>query len=229
MSADCGGTAGRPAVMWAATLLRDLAGWLRRAPVPVPEGGRAISHSADARLAIWAVTGVDLVVEAVVDAVVPAALRVFHLLWVGCAFVLCVGVCAMTARTPHLLDGRVLRLRTGPFRALTLPLAEVVSVRVEHGLTVGHGLRRSPDDVEAVACSVSSATTVLLVLAAPVEVRLRRGGPVMARRVRFTADRPAEAARLIAAEVARVAGPGGLDFRRAARDERGRSAERRGV
>ncbi|WP_306432391.1 sensor histidine kinase [Streptomyces sp. A1136] len=182
---------------WAASLLRDLAGWLRREPVSVPEGGRAISHSADARLAIWAVTAADLVVEAVVDAVVPATLRVFHLLWVGCALVLCAGVCAMTARTPHLLDGRVLRLRTGPFRELTLPMSHVMSVRAEHGLTVGHGLRRSPDDAEAVACSVGSATTVLLVLAAPVEVRVRRGAPVLARRVRFSADRPAEAARLI--------------------------------
>lgn len=111
----------------------------------------------------------------------------------------------MTARTPHLLEARVLRLRTGPFREVGLPLDQVVSARAEHGLTVGHGLRRSPDDGEGVACSVSSATTVVLVLARPVEVRLRRGGSVMARRVRFCADRLTEAARLIREAAGRAA------------------------
>ncbi|WP_329196612.1 MULTISPECIES: hypothetical protein [unclassified Streptomyces] len=156
-------------------------------------------------MVVRAVAAADLVVEAVVDAMVPAAYRVLHLLWVGCALVLCAGFCAMTARTPHLLEARVLRLRTGPFREVGLPLDQVVSARAEHGLTVGHGLRRSPDDGEGVACSVSSATTVVLVLARPVEVRLRRGGSVMARRVRFCADRPAEAARLIREAAGRAA------------------------
>lgn len=134
MSADCGGTAGRPAGVWAATLLGDLVGWPRREPVGVPEGGRAICHSADVRVAIWAVTGADLVVA------------------------------------------------------------------------VG-------------------ATTVLLVPAAPVRVWLRRGAPVVARRVRFGADRPGGAARLIREAAGRGAGPGGPDFRRAVRDERGQPRE----
>lgn len=205
MGADGGGTTGRSAAQWLWTLLRDLVGWLRREPVAVPGGCRAMSHSADARFVVWAVAAADLVVEVVVDAMVPAAYRVLHLLWVGCALVLCAGFGAMTARTPHLLDARVLRLRTGPFRELSLPLSRVVGARAEHGLTVGHGVRGSPDDGEGVACSVSSATTVVLVLDPPVEVRLRRGGSVMARRVRFCADRPAEAARLIREAAGRAA------------------------
>ncbi|MET9887403.1 hypothetical protein ABZZ20_30545 [Streptomyces sp. NPDC006430] len=70
-------------------------------------------------------------------------------------------------------------------------------MRAAHGLTQSHGLRRSLDQDDAVACSVSSATTMALELTEPLPVQLRNGEPVMARRVYFTADQPAAAVELI--------------------------------
>nr|WSX50856.1 hypothetical protein OG409_19035 [Streptomyces sp. NBC_00974] len=178
-------------------MLADLAGWVLRRPVDVPPGSRVVAHSADVRTAVWAVAATELVLDVAVDAMVPPAYRPLHLAWVAVSMVLVLGSCAMTLRTPHLIDGRVLRLRTGPLRELALPLGEVRHVRRAHGSVPGHGLRRVPGEDEAVACSVSRATTMVLELDRPLTVRVGRGAPVAARRVYFAADRPAEAARLI--------------------------------
>lgn len=123
----------RSAAVWIRGMLADLAGWVLRKPVEVPPGGRAVAHSADVRTAVWAVAATELVLDAVVDAMVPPAYRPLHLAWVAVSLLLVLGACAMTARTPHLVDGRVLRLRTGPLRALILPLGEVRRVRAVAG------------------------------------------------------------------------------------------------
>lgn len=187
----------RSAGTWLRTLLGDLVALLARRPVALAGASHAIRHSADARQAIYLVTAADLVSSVVVDAMIPAAYRLLHIAWVVCSLVLTAGCCAMTARAPHLIDADTLHLRTGPFRTLAVPLAHIASVRPAHGLTPSHGLRRSLDRPDAVACSVSSATTMAVELAEPLPVRFRKGEPVLARHVYFAADQPAEAARLI--------------------------------
>ncbi|MFT2018044.1 hypothetical protein ACMA1D_19705 [Streptomyces sp. 796.1] len=187
----------RSAGTWLRTLLGDLVALLARRPVALAGASHAIRHSADARQAIYLVMAADLVSSVVVDAMIPAAYRLLHVAWVLCSLVLTAGCCAMTARAPHLIDADTLHLRTGPFRTLAVPLAHIASVRPAHGLTPSHGLRRSLDRPDAVACSVSSATTMAVELAEPLSVRFRRGEPVLARHVYFAADQPAEAARLI--------------------------------
>ncbi|MEU3721542.1 hypothetical protein [Streptomyces sp. NPDC031705] len=182
---------------WLRDMLRDLFGWVARRPLRLPEGHEAVPHSADVRMAVWAVTVVDLISGVVVDAMVPPAYRLLHLVWVVAVLVLSLGSCAMTVRAPHVIDGTVLRLRTGPLRELVVPLHAVAAVRSAHGAHTGHGLRRVLDDAEAVACSVSSATTLVLDLVHPLPVPFRRGGAVPARRVYFAADQPSAAARLI--------------------------------
>ncbi|MGW6588028.1 hypothetical protein [Streptomyces globisporus] len=189
----------RSAVTWSGTMLRDLAAWLARKPVASPGAHRAIPHSADSRSVIWTIAAVDLVTSIAVDAMIPHAYRPLHLVWVILSLVVTVGFCAMTLRAPHLVGEHTLHLRTGPFRALVIPINQIQAVRAAHGMTQGHGLRRSPDHDDAVACSVSSATTMTLELAEPFPVQLRKGEPVMARRVTFTADRPAAAAEVIRA------------------------------
>ncbi|MFZ3470961.1 hypothetical protein ACODT3_21825 [Streptomyces sp. 4.24] len=187
----------RSALTWSETMLRDLTAWLARKPVTLSGAHRSIPHSADSRTIIWAITAADLVTSVVVDAMVPPAYRPLHLAWVVFSIVMTMGFCAMTARTPHVIDDHALYLRTGPFRALVIPINQIQAVRAAHGLTQSHGLRRSLDQDDAVACSVSSATTMALELTEPLPVQLRKGEPIMARRVYFTADQPAGAAELI--------------------------------
>ncbi|MFI1657762.1 hypothetical protein ACH4ZU_23005 [Streptomyces sp. NPDC020472] len=200
---EAGAMPRRSALTWSRTMLRDLGDWLTRKPVALHGAHRSIPHSADSRMVVWAVTAADLVTSVVVDAIVPAAYRPLHLAWVILTIVLSVGFCAMTARTPHLVDDRALYLRTGPFRALVIPIEHIRTVRTAHGMTTGHGLRRPLDQDDAVACSVSSATTLTLELTEPLLVRLRKGDPVMARRVHFGADQPAKAAETIRSAMSR--------------------------
>ncbi|MEV4437565.1 hypothetical protein AB0K09_00870 [Streptomyces sp. NPDC049577] len=189
------------AAAWSAEMLRDLALWSGRRPLEPADGQRFIPHSADARMVVWAVAATDLVTGLPIDTIVPTALRALHILWTVVLLVLSLGFCAMTVRTPHMIDGPVLRIRTGPFRELAIPLTAVRSARRAHGSAPGHGLRRVPDDETAVACSVTSATSVVLELDRPVPVRLRRGGVVTAERVHWAADDPAAAVRLVNAAV----------------------------
>ncbi|QKW50454.1 hypothetical protein [Streptomyces buecherae] len=146
----------RSALTWAKAMFSDLAAWLTRKPVTHPGAHRAIRHSADSRTIIWSIAAADLVASVVVDAMVPAAYRPLHLVWVVVSVVMTVGFCAMTARTPHLIDDHTLYLRTGPFRALAIPLRQIQTVRTAHGMTPSHGLRRSLDEDDAVACSVAA-------------------------------------------------------------------------
>ncbi|KIF75271.1 hypothetical protein QR77_17770 [Streptomyces sp. 150FB] len=187
-------------------MLRDLGNWVARRPVTLPEGQR-IPHSSDVRMIVWAFVGTDLVTGFVIDAMIPPAGRAIHLLWMVFSLVVSLGFCAMTARAPHLLDSRNLRLCTGAFGELTIPVDALASVRVAHGSTQGHGLRRVPDEEGAVACTVSAGTNFVIDLEEPVLVRLRKGEPVLARRIYAAADQPGEAARLIGRSVARRAKP----------------------
>ncbi|MGP4001050.1 hypothetical protein [Streptomyces sp. 8N706] len=139
----------------------------------------------------------DLVVALLIDAKLPPVGRAVHLLWVLFSLTLSLGFCAMTARAPHILDDDSLRLRTGPFRALTIPRTALASVSVAHRSVPWYGLRRVLDTDEEVACSVGSSTQLVIVLRQPVRVCFRKGRPVLARRVYAAADDPAAATRLI--------------------------------
>ncbi|MCL7380775.1 hypothetical protein [Streptomyces sp. 35G-GA-8] len=197
------------AATWTAAMLRDLKDWCARRPLLPPEGGRLLTHSSDVRMVIWAMTGIEVVTAVVVDAMIPPAFRPLHIFWEVILLVLCLGFCAMTARAPHVIEGGVLRLRTGPFRELIVPLAAVKSLRIAHGGHPGRGLRRVPGDAgggagegegaegDVVAYSVSSATSVVLELIEPLPVRPRRGGCLRARWVHFAVDEPGEAVRAI--------------------------------
>ncbi|MFE4371263.1 hypothetical protein ACFRMN_24065 [Streptomyces sp. NPDC056835] len=194
---------------WISAMLRDLRDWCARKPLLPPEGGRHLTHSSDVRVLIWAMTGIEVVTAVVVDAVIPPALRPPHIFWEVILVVLCLGFCAMTARAPHVIEGEVLRLRTGPFRELVVPLSAVKSLRTAHGRYPGRGLRRVAGDEgeggggdgdgegDVVAYSVSSATSAVLELNGPLPVRLRRGESARVRRVHFAVDDPGEAVRAI--------------------------------
>ncbi|GAA3196189.1 MULTISPECIES: hypothetical protein [Streptomyces] len=186
-------------------MLRDLRYWTARRPLRVPEGRQHILHSSSARMTILAFTGTDVLVALLIDAKLPPAGRAVHILWVVFSLTLSLGICAMTARAPHLLDDNSLHLRTGPFRALTLPLAAVSKVSVAHRYIPGHGLRRVPDSAEEVACSVGGATHLVIELRQPVLVRVRKGEPVLAKRVCLAADEPSQATRLISQSINRDA------------------------
>ncbi|MFE1312190.1 hypothetical protein [Streptomyces sp. NPDC058755] len=195
----------RSGAQWTTAMLRDLGNWSTRRPVCLAEGEQPISHSADVRMVVWAFVGTDLVTGALIDTMVPAAGRVIHLLWMLFSLVLSLGFCAMTARAPHLLDAAELRLRTGPFGALTIPVEAVESVRVAHAPIQGHGLRRVPDRDDAVACTVGSATNLVINLRRPLPVQPRKGEPVPVTTVHAVADEPAAAVRLISGAITRGA------------------------
>ncbi|MFB7982784.1 hypothetical protein [Streptomyces vinaceus] len=178
-------------------MLRALVDWSVRRPLTVPAKHESIRHSSDVRMMVWAITVVDLITGVVVDGMVPPAYRALHLVWVVGVLILSLGFCAMTARTPHLINETTLRLRTGPLRELAVPLAQVRTVRQAHGAVTSHGLRRVLDEDDAVACSVSSATSLVLDLTQAVPVTFRKGSTVMARRIYFSADEPSKAVQLI--------------------------------
>ncbi|MFF9351627.1 hypothetical protein [Streptomyces sp. NPDC014734] len=188
----------RSASQWTGTMLRDLRNWAGRRPMTLPEGQQPIPHSSDARIIVWAFAGTDLVTGLIIDAMLPPVGRAIHLLWVVLSLGLSLGFCAMTARSPHLLHSANLRLRTGPFRELTIPVTALATARVAHGLTNGYGLRRVETvENDAVACSVGRTTNLVIDLDEPLSVRVRKGGPVLARRIYAHADKPSEAAGLI--------------------------------
>ncbi|WP_158778662.1 hypothetical protein [Streptomyces cellulosae] len=193
----------RTGKQWTTALLRDLLNWSARKPIPLSEEQQPIAHSSDVRMVVWAFVGTDLVTGILVDTMVPPVGRVIHLLWILFSLVFSLGFCAMTARAPHLLDASELHLRTGPFRDLTIPVEALESVRVAHSSSHGHGLRRVPDEDDAVACTVGSATNLVIDLREPLLVELRKGEPVLAKRIRTVADEPAAAARLISGAITR--------------------------
>ncbi|MFH8679368.1 hypothetical protein [Streptomyces lydicus] len=154
------------------------------------------------RMIIWAFVGTDLVGGLLMDTRLPPVGRAIHLVWLFFSLTLTLGFCAMTARAPHVLDSDALRLRTGPLDAVTIPVSALGSVRSVHRSISGHGLRRVPDEEEAVVCSVGSTTHLVIDLKQPILVRLRKGEPVLAKRLYTAANEPAKAAHMLSSSIA---------------------------
>lgn len=187
-------------------MLSDLVDWIRRRPVEMPPTVAAIRHSADTRMTLWLIAGSDLVTAAAIDLMLPPRFRPLHLGLEAVLLTLVLGVTAMMSRAPHLLGDGELRVRTGPFGEVCVPLASIRTVRAAHGRVDGFGLRADPEDDEAVACSTAAGTTLSVEVRPPVPVRLRKGRVVEAGVVRFSADEPSVAARLIREAVADARG-----------------------
>lgn len=193
----------RSGAQWTRTMLRDLGAWAARRPLRLPEGERRIPHSSSARMAILAFTVTDVLVALIIDAKLPPVARAVHIVWVLLSLTLSLGICAMTSRAPHLLGDSSLLLRTGPFRTLTIPTTALGRVSVAHRHFPGNGLRRVPGSAEEVACSVGGATHLVIELRQPVLLHLRKGEPVLAKRVYTAADDPSQATRLISQSINR--------------------------
>ena len=191
---------------WVAAMFSDLVDWIRRRPVEVPPAAVAIRHSADTRMTLWLIAGSDVATAVAIDLMLPPRFRPLHLGLEAVLLTIVLGVTAMMSRAPHLLGGGELRGRTGPFGEVAVPLASIRAVRAAHGRVDGFGLRADPEDDEAVACSTAAGTTLSIEVEPPVPVRLRKGGVVEAGVVRFSADEPSVAARLIRGAVADARG-----------------------
>ena len=191
---------------WVAAMFSDLVDWIRRRPVETPPAVVAIRHSADTRMTLWLIAGSDLVTAVAIDLMLPPTLRPLHLGLEAVLLTIVLGITAMTSRAPHLLGDGELRVRTGPFGEVAVPLASIRTVRAVHERVDGFGLRAGPEDDKAVACSTAAGTTLSIEVEPPVPVRLRKGGVVEARVLRFSADEPSVAARLIRGAVADAQG-----------------------
>lgn len=147
---------------------------------------------------LWTTFGLGIVETAAVHLLVPwptarwvlLAVSLYGLLWVlGLAFSL--------RQHPHVLRGDELLLRFGHFRTTRVPLAGLAGVRRD--VRTEHK-RNIELDAGTLALSVAGETTVELTFSSDVAVAVRdRAAHVQ--RVRFFADDPRAAVRLLTAQV----------------------------
>ncbi|MFI5533675.1 hypothetical protein ACIA8O_34590 [Kitasatospora sp. NPDC051853] len=183
-------------------VLFDLRGmqslWLlaRRRRHGVPPGATAVPYEREERGMLLAFLFVVLVEGVATELLLrgvgaPEWLRGLLLLLdvYGVIAVLAIG--AARATRPHVVSDTELRIRSGAFFDLRIPLGLITSVRTE----------RNFNEEKAVAladgrCAVSagSQTNVVVELAAPVTVTRPLGRRAEAQRVHFFADDPAAAA-----------------------------------
>ncbi|GAB3654547.1 hypothetical protein GCM10027589_13260 [Actinocorallia lasiicapitis] len=182
-------------------MLTDLYAWARRRPLDNSPGHSPLIHSSDIKTNIWLITGSDLISALVIDLMIPPPLRPIHLGIEVILLVVSLGVAAMIARSPHLIDGGTLYLRTGPLGQIQIPLDSIRTVSTAPAVTPGCGVRRVPGAEGTIACSVAGTTALVLDLDTPVVVRLRKGPPVSATQIRFTADSTSTAVRTIRAAI----------------------------
>lgn len=176
--------------------LRDLTGWLTRRPLTVAPGERGIGHSGALRMNLSLIVGTEVLVEALMDvSMVPAAWQPLHLLWMAVLIDLTLFFAAVTKRHPHRLTGAELCVRAGLFDEIVLPLRAVSSVRPEAASAPGRGVRPMPGRDGDVVCTVAGAADLAVALREPVELRLRDGSIVTARRLLIAVDAPRPAHR----------------------------------
>ncbi|NJC71913.1 hypothetical protein HC031_19650 [Planosporangium thailandense] len=166
----------------------------------VSPGDSALPYGRRLRGLLIVLAGLSLAEVAVVEAFVPwpvvrwvlLALGIYGLLWV-------VSFVASLSVYPHTIGPRVLRLRFGPFTDLAVP-TEKIATAVEN--TTGTHRKTVETDDETLSVSLMGTSTVLVDLAEPHEVDLGRRGRHTVRRLRFDADDPADAVRLLREAVA---------------------------
>ncbi len=170
--------------------LRDLTAWLSRRPLARP-GEVVIGHSGTLRGTVAAFMGVEVVVEALMDvSMVPPAWQPFHLLWMAALIDLALLFAAVTRRHPHRLTGGALTIRAGLFDEITVPLGAVASVARAMASAPGRGVRAVPGRDGDVLCTVAGGADLAVALRGPVELRLRDGSTLTARRLLISADAP---------------------------------------
>ncbi|GIH62572.1 hypothetical protein [Microbispora siamensis] len=155
----------------------------------------AIAYGAEVRTIMWLVMVVDGVLLVVVHLALPwptvrtvlLVLSVLGLLWLA-------GFLATLHVYPHAVGPRRLRLRFASFYDVSIPASLIESVRIERS---SKGMRKSAEVVgETLVMEVSSSTNIVIELAGPHVVKLRRSEHPI-RRVRCHADEPAKAVELI--------------------------------
>ncbi|MEU0601579.1 hypothetical protein ABZ484_25540 [Streptomyces sp. NPDC006393] len=170
--------------------LRDLTAWLTRRPLAGP-GEVVIGHSAALRSSVFAFVGMEVVVEALMDvSMIPPAWQPFHLVWVAVLIDLTLFFAAVTRRRPHRLTAGALTIRAGLFDEIVLPLSAVRSVSRRTASAPGRGVRPVPGGDGDVVCTVAGAADLAVALREPVELRLRDGSTLTARRLLISADSP---------------------------------------
>ncbi|MCP9960852.1 hypothetical protein LUX05_04670 [Streptomyces somaliensis] len=163
----------------------SLVRWVRRRRHGVREGVEAFGHARDQAALMYGfafVCAVEAVGMSWLLWDVPVVHEVFLVLDVYTVlFVL--GVHAASVTRPHLLDGRVLRLRQGGHVDLAVPLDSIATVR--HQPLFTHGKADGELDLK-----VGGQTSLVLELAEPVEAVGLLGKRRPVRLVRFHADDP---------------------------------------
>ncbi|MEU3630894.1 hypothetical protein [Streptomyces fradiae] len=168
-----------------AGLLASLVRWVLRRPHGTGGGAEAFGYARDQAALMYAFAFVCVVETAGVYWLlrnVPVVHEVTLVLDVYAAlFVL--GLHAASVTRPHLLDGRVLRLRQGCHTDLAVPLGAITAVRREPL----HTHERADGVLDL---TVAAQTSLTLELAEPVEAVGLLGGRRAVRVVRFHADDP---------------------------------------
>ncbi|MCP9959185.1 hypothetical protein [Streptomyces sudanensis] len=166
-------------------LMVSLVRWAGRRRHGVRGGVEAFGHARDQAALMYGFAFVCAVEAVGVSWLlwdVPVVHEVFLVLDVYTVlFVL--GVHAASVTRPHLLDGRVLRLRQGGHVDLAVPLGAIAAVRYEPLFT--H--RKADGELDL---KVGGQTSLTLELASPVEAVGLLGGRREVRVVRFHADDP---------------------------------------
>lgn len=84
----------------------------------------------------------------------------------------------------------MLTIRAGLFDEIVLPLSAVATVARRTASAPGRGIRPAPGGDGDVVCTVAGAADVAVALREPVELRLRDGSALTARRLLISADSP---------------------------------------
>jgi hypothetical protein len=178
--------------------------WLSlRRKIDARTGEVPIRYGRDMLLMLWVVLVVDSVLVAVLDLTIPWAWPRRILLVLGIAgFIWLLGFIATLYVYPHTAGGGRVRLRFTAMRDYTVPLGAVSSVDVERRTWDISTTAAVVDD--ALVLPVQNSTNVSLTLHQDVEVTVpRHPTPVAVRKLRFAADDPVAAQKLIAGALER--------------------------
>jgi hypothetical protein len=175
------------------TLVASLVRLARRRP-DVPDGAVAVRYDAAGRpmsLVLLVLSVLELV--AVEFAIPWPAVRAVLMVLGVWTLVFVAGAIADTVVRPHLVTADALRLRSGAWVGVSVPLDRVVAVRARRHDASGPTLTT---DGEVLALAVAGETTVEVELDGPVPLTVS-GRSVTVRTVRFAADDPRSAVRAL--------------------------------